>query len=42
MNPPCQSIINVLNTATLQIYIEEGDEPPLSNDHRCLAYHYTL
>ena len=26
MNPPGQSIIDALNTTTLHIYIEEGDE----------------
>ena len=28
MNPPGQSIIDVLNTVTLHIYIEKGDDPP--------------
>ena len=42
MNLPVQSITEALHTITLLIYIEEGDEPPWSIDHRGLAYHYTL
>ena len=42
MNPPGQLSIEALYTITLYIYIQEGDEPPRSIEHRGLAYHYTL